>query len=135
MRLSDPDSIFPVPNINTVTYIKPAITRQNIIAGDFSYYAGLNFEAHVTHHYEFNGDGAIIGLNSTVSREIPPCSIAAGNPARIIRRRFDDEMIVLLEKLKWWDKPLAEIRRLIPLLTCPDLEKVKRELKILLDMV
>ena len=74
------------------------------------------------------GDGAIIGLNSVVSSNIPPYTIAAGNPARVIRKRFDDELIDLLLKLKWWDKTVNEIQRLIPLLTCSDLEKVKREL-------
>lgn len=45
----DTRKIFPLPNSDTVTYIKPTITRPNIIAGDFSYYAGRDFESRVTH--------------------------------------------------------------------------------------
>lgn len=74
------------------------------------------------------GDGAIIGLNSVVGNDIPPYSIAVGNPAKVIRKRFDDELISILEKLKWWDKSIEEINELIPILSCIDLKKVKEEL-------
>ncbi|MBE6529182.1 MAG: CatB-related O-acetyltransferase [Ruminococcaceae bacterium] len=75
------------------------------------------------------GDGAIIGANSVVGKNIAPYTIAVGNPIKEIRRRFDDEMIELLLRFKWWDRSIDEINRLIPLLTCSDMEKVKRELK------
>lgn len=75
------------------------------------------------------GDGAIIGANSVVGSDVPPYTVVAGNPARIVRRRFDDELTGLLIKLKWWDKSVDEINALIPLLTCSDLEKVKKEIK------
>ena len=75
------------------------------------------------------GDGAIIGANSVVGHDISPYTIAAGNPARVIRKRFDDELTDLLLRFRWWDKSIEEIDRLIPLLTCSDLEKVKKELK------
>lgn len=52
-----------------------------------------------------------------------------GNPARVLRRRFDDEMIDLLLRFAWWDKPIEEIDELIPLLTSSDIEKVKEELR------
>lgn len=75
------------------------------------------------------GDGAIIGMNSVVGSDVPPYSIVAGNPAREIRKRFDDELIQILLKLQWWNRPVDEINRLIPVLTCGDLQKVKKELK------
>jgi virginiamycin A acetyltransferase len=47
----------------------------------------------------------------------------------MLRKRFDDELIDLLLKFRWWDKSIEEIDSLIPILTCNDLEKVKKELK------
>ena len=74
------------------------------------------------------GDGAIIGANSVVGSNVNPYTIVAGNPAKLIRKRFDDELIDIMEKLKWWDKSIEEINSLIPLLTSSDLAKVKEEL-------
>lgn len=78
------------------------------------------------------GDGAIIGANSVVGRNVDPYTIVAGNPAKPIRKRFDDELINIMEKLKWWDKSIEEINSLIPLLTSSDLVKVKEELSKLI---
>ncbi len=75
------------------------------------------------------GDGAIIGANSVVASNVAPYTIVAGNPAKLIRKRFDDELTALLLKFKWWDKSIDEINSLIPILTSGDLEKVKAELK------
>ena len=75
------------------------------------------------------GDGAIIGANSVVGSDVDPYTIVAGNPARLIRKRFDDEMIALLEKFAWWDKPIEEINSLIPILTSGDSETVRNFLK------
>jgi virginiamycin A acetyltransferase len=75
------------------------------------------------------GDGAIIGTKSVVGSDVEPYSIVAGNPAKIIRKRFDDELITLMLQLKWWDLPVAEIKKMIPLLHNNDLEFVKEELQ------
>ena len=80
------------------------------------------------------GDGVIIGANSVVGSDITAYSIAAGNPARMIRKRFDDELINLLLRFKWWDRSVEEINALIPVLTCSDLERVKQELKERLEL-
>lgn len=205
----NPDTIFPVPNIKTVTYVKPTIKSKNIIVGDFTYFSDVDFEKHVTHHYDFYGDkliigkfcqiaagvefimnganhqmnaastfpfyilegweqsvppiekmpvkgdtvigndvwigqnttilpgvhirdGVIIGANSVVGSDIEPYSIVAGNPARLIRKRFDDELVSLLLEVKWWDLPIEQINQLIPILSCNDLEKTKINLKKLI---
>ena len=75
------------------------------------------------------GDGAIIGANSVVGSDVDSYTIVAGNPAKVLRRRFDDELIALLLEFRWWDKSIKEINDLIPLLTCGDLKTVKEELK------
>lgn len=205
----NPNIIFPIPNIKTLTYIRPTITNPNIIIGDFTYFADTDFEKHVTHHYDFIGDkliigkfcqiaagvefvmnganhqmsgvstypfyifgtweqsipqqkdmplkgdtvigndvwigqnstilpgvhigdGAIIGLNSVVAKDVPPYTIFAGNPAKFIRKRFDDELIDLLLKLKWWEKSVEEINNLIPILSSRNLESVKTKIRTLL---
>ena len=78
------------------------------------------------------GDGAIIGARSVVGSDVAPYSIVAGNPARLIRKRFDEELIGMMLALRWWDRPIAEIQRLIPLLTSPDLGEVKSRLSEML---
>jgi virginiamycin A acetyltransferase len=75
------------------------------------------------------GDGAIIGADSVVGSNVEPYTIVIGNPARKLRKRFDDELIELMLKFKWWDKSIEEINELIPILICGDLEKVKKEIK------
>ena len=202
----DPEKLHPITGLDTMIYVKPAVTNPNIIVGDFTYISDRDFESHVTHHYDFIGDkliigkfcqiaagvtfvmnganhqmnavstypfyvmdgweeeappladlpirgdtvigndvwigqnatilpgvhigdGAIIGLGSVVGSDVGPYTIVAGNPARPIRRRFDDEMIGLLEQFRWWDKPIDEINALIPLLTSGDTESVRAAIK------
>ncbi len=202
----DPASIHPIPGYEKEIYVRPTIRNPNILVGDFTYIADSEFESHVTHHYDWNGDrliigkfcqiaagvefvmnganhqmnavstfpfytlegwdmdppapddlplrgdtvigsdvwigqnavilpgvrigdGAIIGANSVVGSNVEPYTIVAGNPARFLRRRFDEELTALLLRFRWWDRGIDEIDRLIPLLTCSDLEKVRAELK------
>ena len=204
-EMPDPNTIHPIAGYENEIYVKPTITRPNIIVGDFTYIADSEFESHVTHHYEWNGDslvigkfcqiaagvefvmnganhqmnavttfpfytlegwemdppapedmplkgdtvigndvwigqnavimpgvrvgdGAIIGTNSVVASDVDPYAIVVGNPARVLRKRFDDELIGLLLAFRWWDRGIEEINALTPLLTCSDLGKVKREL-------
>lgn len=75
------------------------------------------------------GDGAIIGANSVVGSDVEPYTIMAGDPAKVLRKRFDDELIGLLLAYRWWDKSIEEINGLIPLLTSSDIEKVRTSLK------
>ena len=209
IRRPNPDTIFPVPDFKTVTYVKPTIKSKNIIVGDFTYFSDIDFEKHITHHYDFYGDkliigkfcqiaagieiimnganhqmnavstfpfyifegweqtlppiekmplkgdtvigndvwigqnvtilpgvhigdGVIIGANSVVGKNIEPYSIVAGNPIQLIRKRFDDELISLLLKFKWWNLPIEQINQLIPVLSCDDIGKVKKDLKKLI---
>ena len=66
-----------------------------------------------------------------MAKDVPPYAVVAGNPAVVKKHRFDQETIELLLQLKWWDKDIEEIKKLIPLLT-GDLEKSKKELKAML---
>ncbi|MCQ2965827.1 MAG: CatB-related O-acetyltransferase [Alphaproteobacteria bacterium] len=202
----DPNTLYPIAGYFDEIYVKPAIKNSNIIVGDFTYIADSDFERHVTHFYEWNGDkliigkfcqiakgvefvmnganhqmnavstfpfytlegwnmnppskndlplkgdtiiendiwigqnavilpgvhignGAIIGANSVVGSDVDPYTIVVGNPAKFLRKRFDDELIELMLKWKWWDKKIEEINTLIPVLTNSHLDEVKKIIK------
>lgn len=55
------------------------------------------------------GDGAIIGSKAVVASDVPAYGIAVGNPARVVRRRFDDETVERLLAVAWWNWPAEKI--------------------------
>lgn len=56
------------------------------------------------------GDGAIIASGALVNSNVAPYTIVAGQPAKVISKRFTDEQAEWLENFKWWDKPLEWIK-------------------------
>jgi virginiamycin A acetyltransferase len=68
-KIPNPNTVHPIAGYDKEIYVKPTIKNPNIIVGDFTYIADLEFESHVTHHYDFIGDKLIIGKF---------CQIAAG---------------------------------------------------------
>ncbi|MCW6531052.1 type B chloramphenicol O-acetyltransferase [Sphingomonas sp. MMSM20] len=67
------------------------------------------------------GDGAVIGTRALVARDVEPYAIVGGNPARVIRKRFDDADIARLLALKWWDWSEDQLHAAMPLLTSGDI--------------
>jgi len=63
------------------------------------------------------GDGAIIAAKSVVATDVAPYAIVAGNPAKEVRKRFNNKQIAQLLELKWWDWPIEKITAAIPELT------------------
>ena len=71
------------------------------------------------------GDGAIVAACSVVTRDVEPYAVVGGDPARFLKKRFDDGLISLLLELKWWDSSPEDLVELLPLLCDPDLERVR----------
>lgn len=59
------------------------------------------------------GNGAVVGANSFVNHDVPDFAIVAGNPARLIRYRFEEEMQAEISASKWWEKDLPEAKEII----------------------
>ena len=68
------------------------------------------------------GDGAVIGTRAVVTRNVAPYAMVGGNPARDIRKRFDDHRIALLLEMRWWDWSEDQLHVAMPLLTSGDIE-------------
>ena len=71
------------------------------------------------------GDGAIIAANSVVAKDVPAYCVAGGNPCRVIRQRFDEELTEYLLKLRWWDWEPDKISRSMEVLCSGDLTKIR----------
>ncbi|MDP3525298.1 MAG: CatB-related O-acetyltransferase, partial [Hoeflea sp.] len=72
------------------------------------------------------GHGAIVAARAVVTADVPDYAIVAGNPARIIRRRFDAETIERLLAIAWWDWEVDKIERNVDAITGADLERLQR---------
>lgn len=72
------------------------------------------------------GDGAIIGTNSLVTKDVEPYTIVGGNPAKEIRKRFDEETIQMLIALKWWDWGVQKITDNLEAITSGKIDELKR---------
>jgi acetyltransferase-like isoleucine patch superfamily enzyme len=55
------------------------------------------------------GNGCVVGAGSLVTKSVPPFAIVGGNPARIIRFRFDERTIEQLLRIRWWDYKFSDL--------------------------
>jgi virginiamycin A acetyltransferase len=186
-----PDTRHPIAGVTRTGFLKPFITRPNIVVGDYTYYDDPDgperFESNVLYHFDFIGDrlvigkfcsigagtkfimnggnhhtawlttypfpifrhgwesampeswpnkgdtvvgndvwfghdalvmpgvtigdGAIVATRAVVTRDVPPYAIVGGNPATVLRYRFDEATIARLLAVRWWDWDAAKITR------------------------
>lgn len=71
------------------------------------------------------GDGAVVAANTVVTKNVPAYHIAGGNPAAVIKKRFRDDLIDHLLRIRWWDWPAEKIFSNLEILCSGDLERVK----------
>lgn len=71
------------------------------------------------------GHGAIVAARAVVVKDIPPYSIVAGNPAKIVKKRFDDTTIERLLRIAWWDWDIAKINRHIDVICHLDIDHLE----------
>ena len=147
----DPNRIHPNEKIRQVVYIKNVITRPNIIVGDYTYYDDVDGAERFAPALEelplkgdtvvgndvwigqnvtvmpgvHIGDGAIIAANSVVTKDVPAYCVAGGNPCRVIRPRFDEELTEYLLALRWWDWEPEKIFRNMDALCSGDLTRIR----------
>jgi virginiamycin A acetyltransferase len=72
------------------------------------------------------GNGAIVAARSVVTHDVPAYGVVGGNPAKLIKKRFDEDTIVALQTLAWWNWPVEKITAAIPAITGADIEALKR---------
>lgn len=72
------------------------------------------------------GNGAIVSSRSVVVSDVAPYSVVGGNPAKLIKHRFEPDVIAALEDIAWWDWPVEKITEHLDLIVGGDIEKLRR---------
>jgi len=69
----------------------------------------IGFNALILPHTKQIGNGAVIAAGAVVNKDVPPYAIVVGNPARVVRFRFTEEVIARLEASRWWEGRIEDL--------------------------
>jgi len=105
----------------TGPYIDEAATHGDTVLGPDVW---LGFDARVMPGVTL-GAGAIVAACAVVTRDVPPYALVAGNPARVMRMRFDAPTVDRLLALAWWDWPVAAILAALPAIEAGDIDALE----------
>ena len=72
------------------------------------------------------GNGAIIAARAVIVKDIPAYSIVADNPAKVVKMRFDEKTITLLQEIAWWDWSIEKINKHLKLICNLDVNQLKK---------
>lgn len=72
------------------------------------------------------GNGSIVAAKSVVVKDVPPYSIVAGNPAKVVKMRFDDKTIDRLQRIAWWDWDIETITKHLKVICHLDVDQLER---------
>lgn len=72
------------------------------------------------------GNGAVVAARSVVTKDIPPYTVVGGNPAKVIKKRFSDEEIEILERIRWWDLDINSIRKIMEIIQSNNIKKLEK---------
>lgn len=81
------------------------------------------------------GDGAVIGARALVTKDVEPYTMIGGNPAKIIRKRFNDADIAKLLEIRWWDWSDEDLRSAMPILTSGDVSAIYNHWRSVIEPV
>lgn len=70
------------------------------------------------------GDGAVVAAGAVVTKDVEPYAIVGGNPARLIRKRFDEETVKRLLEIRWWDWPVEKINKNVDVICGPNVSRI-----------
>jgi acetyltransferase-like isoleucine patch superfamily enzyme len=113
---------YPFPVLSAFWPDLPSISRSAVTKGDvvIGNDVWIGFGAMILSGVTI-GDGAVIGARAVVASDVESYTVAVGNPARSVSRRFDEETVARLLKIRWWDWPDEVIAERISLLCSGDL--------------
>lgn len=76
------------------------VKRNSLIIGNDVW---IGYGVTITSGCHYIGNGAVIGAGSIVTKDVPAYTVSVGNPAKVIKSRFNSETIAYLEKSRWWE--------------------------------